>query len=56
MPAFEVPKGEVRELMEKMGIGPEGYAVRLANDSTIVLLHYKTRHEVIISKGDRPTW
>ena len=56
MPACDVPKGEVLEVMEKLGIDPKGYAVRLVNDSTIVLLHYKTRHEVIISKGDTPGW
>ena len=56
MHKFEVPDGEVLEVMKKLGIGPEGYAVRLANDHIIVLLHYKTRHEITIMKGDTPGW
>lgn len=56
MAKFEVPEGEVLEVMRKLGIGPEGYAVRLVNDHTIVLLHHETRHEVMISKGDTPGW
>ena len=32
MPAFKVPEGEVLEVMGKLGIGPEGFAVRLASD------------------------
>ena len=56
MPKFEPPEGEVLELMQRMKIEPEEYAVRLQNENTIVLLHHKTRHEVYIRKGDKPTW
>lgn len=56
MSKYEIPEDEVLEVMRKLDIRPEGYAVRLVNDHTIVLLHHKTRHEVIISKGDTQGW
>lgn len=56
MPAFEVPKGDVAEIMEALGIQPEGYAVHLQNEDTIALIHYKTHLEVTIRKGVKKEW
>lgn len=41
MPVCKVPEGWALEVMEALGIGPEGYAVEFQNDDTIALLHYK---------------
>lgn len=56
MPAFEVPKGDVAEIMTALGIDPKGYAVALHNDSCIALIHYKTHLEVTIHKGVKKEW
>lgn len=56
MPAFELPKEDVVEIMEALGIRPEGYAVELQNEDTIALIHYKTHLEVIIRKGVKKEW
>lgn len=54
---YTPPEGEVLELLQKLNIKAEGeYTVELESKDTIVLLHYKTRHNVIIRKGDKPTW
>lgn len=56
MPAFDVPKGEVLEILDALGIERSGWAVKLRNDDVIVLLHYKTHLEVSIRKGVKRTW
>lgn len=53
---YEPPEGWVREVLEALDIRPEGYAVELENEDTIVLLHYKTHLEVIIRKGAKKEW
>lgn len=56
MPAFEVPKEDVVEIMEALDIQPEGYALQLQNEDTIALIHFKTHLEVIIRKGVKKEW
>lgn len=56
MPAFEVPKGEVVQILEALEINPEGYAVELWNENTLTLIHYKTHLEVTIRKGVKKEW
>lgn len=56
MPAFEPPKEDVVEIMEALGIHPEGYAVELQNEDTIAMIHYKTHLEVTIRKGAKKEW
>lgn len=56
MPAFEVPKGEVVEVLEALGMNPDGFAVELQNEDTIALIHYKTHLEVTIRKGVKKDW
>lgn len=56
MPAFEVPEGDVLEILDALGISREGWVVSLKNEDTIVLLHYKTHLEVTIHKGVKKTW
>ncbi len=56
MPAFEVPKGEVVEILEALEMKPEGFAVELQNEDTIALIHYKTHLEVTIRKGVKKDW
>ena len=56
MPAFEVPKEDVVEIMEALDINPKGYAVHLQNEDTIALIHFKTHLEVTIRKGVKKEW
>jgi len=56
VPAFKVPEEDVVEIMEALGIQPEGYAVQLQNEDTIALIHYKTHLEVTIHKGVKKEW
>lgn len=56
MPAFEVPKDEVVQILEALEINPEGYAVELRNENTLTLIHYKTHLEVTIRKGVKKEW
>lgn len=56
MPAFEVPKDDVLEILDALGMSREGWAVELQNEHVIVLLHYKTHLEVSIRKGVKRTW
>lgn len=56
MPAYEVPKEDVLEILEALGIQAEGWAVNLQNEDTIALLHFKTHLEVIIRKGVKKEW
>ncbi len=56
MPAFEVPKGEVVEILEVLGMNPDSFSVELQNENTIALLHYKTHLEVTIHKGVKKEW
>lgn len=56
MPACNVPDAEVVEIMEALGIKPEGYAVALQNEDTIALIHYRTHLEVTIRKGVKKEW
>ena len=56
MPAYEVPKADVLEILEALGIRKEGWAVHLQNEDTIVLLHFKTHLEVTIQKGAKKEW
>lgn len=56
MPAFEVPKGEVVQILEALEINPEGYAVEFWNENTLTLIHYKTHLEVTIRKGVKKEW
>ena len=48
---FSVPNKEQKALCRECGIDPEGVVVILENDSTLALLHLKTRNEVTITKG-----
>lgn len=56
MPACKVPEGEVVEILEAMDMKPEGFAVELQNEDTIVLIHYRTHLEVTIRKGVKKEW
>ena len=56
MPAFEVPKGEVVEILKALEMNPEGFALELQNEDTIALIHYKTHLEVTIRKGVKKDW
>lgn len=56
MPQFDVPKGEVAEILEALGINPEGYAVELHSDDVISMVHFKTHLEVTIRKGVKKEW
>lgn len=56
MPAYEVPKEDVLEILEELGIQKKGWVVRLQNEDTIVLLHFKTHLEVTIHKGVKKEW
>lgn len=56
MPAFDVPKEEVLEILDALRIDREGWAVELQNEDVIVLLHFKTHLEVSIRKGVKRTW
>lgn len=52
----EPPKGLVLELMQEMGINPEGYTVELEGEDVIVMIHFKTHLELIIRKGVKKEW
>lgn len=56
MAKIQVPKGWILQLMEKMGINPEGYGVEFEGDNLVTLLHYKTHNEVTISKAGKMAW
>lgn len=49
---FSVPNRKQVDLCRECGIDPEGVVVILENDSTLALLHLKTRNEVTITKGE----
>ena len=49
---FSVPNRKQVALCRECGIDPEGVVVILENDSTLALLHLKTRNEVTITKGE----
>lgn len=46
--SFAVPDAAESELMKSIGLDPDDYAVILSNEDTLWLMHYKTRHELMI--------
>lgn len=56
MAAFEVPQGEVVEILEALGMNPEAFTVELQGEDIIALIHYKTHLEVTIRKGVKKEW
>lgn len=46
--SFAVPDEEESKLMKSVGLDPNDYAVILSNEDTLWLMHYKTRHELMI--------
>lgn len=50
---FTVPSPEQEVLLRELGMDPEAYAVKLASEDTVWLLHYKSRHEVVIHVNQR---
>ena len=52
MGGHSVPTKEQVALCRECGIDPDGVVVILENDSTLAMLHLKTRNEVTITKGE----
>lgn len=52
MGGFPVPSREQAALCRECGIDPEGVVVILENESTLAMIHLKTRNEVTITKGE----
>ena len=50
---FSVPNETQVRFCRECGIDPMGYVVRSDSEDTLVLLHLKTRNEVLISKNRR---
>lgn len=46
--AYTVPTVEQERLLRELGMDPAEYAVKLASEETLWLLHYRTRHEVVV--------
>lgn len=51
--AYTVPTVEQERLLRELGMDPAEYAVRLASEDTLWLLHYRTRHEVVVHVNQR---
>lgn len=45
---FTVPDLEQAALMGELGLTPEEYAVVLSSEDTLWLMHYRSRHEVVV--------
>ena len=45
---FTVPDMEEAALMQELGLDPEGYAVVHSSEDLLWLLHYRSRHEIVI--------
>lgn len=52
MGGFHVPSREQAALCRECGIDPDAVVVILDNDSTLAMLHLKTRNEITITKGE----
>lgn len=52
---FTVPNEEQAALCQETGVDPDQFMVILENDTTLCLLHIKTRNEVSVHKNRRIT-
>lgn len=46
--AFTVPNVEETELLLELGLEPDAFAVVLSSEDTLWLMHYKSRHDLVI--------
>ncbi len=49
-----MPTPRELKIMERNGVDPEGVAVVLSSDDSLVLLKYKTGDNILLHAGDKP--
>lgn len=54
MSKYRVPDEEERRIIRENGIDPDAVTVSFRTETSIHLLYFKTRDEIVIRKGDRP--
>ncbi|MBQ8579321.1 MAG: hypothetical protein IJ448_01350 [Oscillospiraceae bacterium] len=55
MANYTVPTAEQKQLCRECGLDPDGVMVMLDNEQCLVLLHLKSRNELMIYKNRRVT-
>ncbi len=51
---YPVPNEEQEKILQLFSIDPKEVAVKYQTEDTLRLLHYKSGHEIVIKRGNRP--